>query len=143
VSGGIESLRPRESLLNFGGRIDGDKRRKGFVHVENGTAFAGCGIETLVSALCFRLANVVENCGIVREPRELRDFGESFTRLTEYPLGGEAAGRCLSERGRKGDRDQEGQSEEQNSWAKVLQQLKSPFDILPSVKGGDSYWLIR
>jgi hypothetical protein len=37
---------------------------------------AGCGIET-PWALCFRLANVVKELGIVREPRELRDFGES------------------------------------------------------------------
>jgi hypothetical protein len=112
--------------LDLGCRVDRDEGGNSFVHVEKGTALASCGIETLVGALRFRLADVVENCGIVREPRELRDVGKAFTGVAENPLGGEGGGRCLSECGSKGGRDQEGQSEEQNGWAKVLQQLESP-----------------
>ncbi len=74
----VESVRPGKSLLNLRGRVDGDERGNGLVHVEDGVALASCRIKALIGALGFRLANVVEDCGVVCEPGELRQFGEAF-----------------------------------------------------------------
>src|SRR5271167_1171268 len=126
MAGGIESLRPRQSLLDLGGSVDGDERSNGFGHVEDRAALEGCGIEALIGALRFRLANIVVNCGVVREPCEMGEFRKAFTRVTENPIGTEGRGRWLSECRRNRRQRKENQSWEENCWARVLEQHVSP-----------------